>query len=56
MRHLAHETYSTFCDRANDRIQVFKSDGTFVKEKFIEKQTRFGVRYGFSADLRQKYL
>ncbi len=27
------------CDRANDRLQVFKPDGTFVKEMFYEKQT-----------------
>jgi DNA-binding beta-propeller fold protein YncE len=27
------------CDRANDRIQVFHKDGTFVKEFFIEKNT-----------------
>ena len=28
------------CDRPNDRIQVFKPDGTFVKEVFIAKNTR----------------
>src|SRR5215471_5524889 len=27
------------CDRVNDRIQVFKKDGTFVKEVFIAKKT-----------------
>jgi DNA-binding beta-propeller fold protein YncE len=27
------------CDRANDRIQVFRPDGTFVKEAFIAKNT-----------------
>ena len=27
------------CDRANDRIQVFRKDGTFVKEFFVEKNT-----------------
>jgi DNA-binding beta-propeller fold protein YncE len=27
------------CDRINDRIQVFKKDGTFVKEWFYEKST-----------------
>src|SRR5262249_7817432 len=27
------------CDRNNDRIQVFRKDGTFVKEFFIEKST-----------------
>ena len=27
------------CDRANDRIQVFKKDGSFVKEFQVEPQT-----------------
>jgi DNA-binding beta-propeller fold protein YncE len=27
------------CDRQNDRIQVFKKDGTFVKEMLVEKNT-----------------
>lgn len=27
------------CDRSNDRIQVFRKDGTFVKEFFIAKET-----------------
>ena len=27
------------CDRANDRLQVFKPDGTFVKGQFYEKKT-----------------
>jgi DNA-binding beta-propeller fold protein YncE len=28
------------CDRRNDRIQVFRKDGTFVKEAIIAKETR----------------
>ena len=28
------------CDRVNDRIQIFKTDGTFVKEVFLETNTR----------------
>ena len=28
------------CDRRNDRVQVFRKDGTFVKEAFIAKETR----------------
>ncbi|MBR1220520.1 hypothetical protein JQ557_21140 [Bradyrhizobium sp. U87765 SZCCT0131] len=28
------------CDRTNDRIQVFRKDGSFVKEMFVEKATR----------------
>ena len=27
------------CDRTNDRVQVFKKDGTFVREAFIAKDT-----------------
>ena len=27
------------CDRVNNRIQVFRKDGTFVKELFVEKAT-----------------
>jgi hypothetical protein len=47
------------CDRANDRIQVFKPDGTFVKEAFIEKQTLGSGSVWdmtFSVDPQQKYL
>ena len=47
------------CDRVNDRIQVFKPDGTFVKEVFIEKQTRgSGSAWdiAFSKDAAQKYI
>ncbi|MEW6644646.1 MAG: hypothetical protein AB1586_29370 [Pseudomonadota bacterium] len=28
------------CDRVNDRIQVFRKNGSFVKEMFVEKNTR----------------
>ena len=47
------------CDRTNDRIQVFKTDGTFVKETFIEKETlgdgaTFDV--ALSRDPQQKFL
>src|SRR5437867_3522956 len=47
------------CDRVNDRIQVFKPDGTFVKETFINKETRgSGSTWdiAFSRDTQQKYL
>ena len=27
------------CDRVNDRIQVFRKDGTFVREAFIDPKT-----------------
>ena len=47
------------CDRPNDRIQVFKQDGTYVKEAFIEKTTLGdGSTWdiAFSKDPQQKYL
>jgi DNA-binding beta-propeller fold protein YncE len=47
------------CDRSHNRIQVFKKDGTFVKEGFVEKQTRaLGSTFdvAFSHDPQQRYL
>jgi len=47
------------CDRVNDRIQVFKPDGTFVKEAFFNKDTLgSGSAWdvAFSRDAQQKYL
>src|SRR5260370_850529 len=47
------------CDRVNDRIQVFKPDGTFVKEVFVAKNTLGdGAVWdiAFSKDPQQKYL
>ena len=47
------------CDRQNDRIQVFRKDGTFVKEGFIAKQTKgdgSAWDVAFSRDPQQKYI
>jgi hypothetical protein len=47
------------CDRANDRIQVFKTDGTFVKEFQVEPQTlQNGSVWDLvlSEDRAQKYI
>lgn len=47
------------CDRVNDRIQVFKKDGTFVKEAFIDPKTyRSGSVWdmAFSRDPDQTYI
>jgi hypothetical protein len=47
------------CDRSNDRIQVFKKDGSFVKEIIVAPKT---LREGsvsdiaFSRDARQQFL
>jgi hypothetical protein len=47
------------CDRTNDRIQVFKKDGSFVKEGIIARHT-FGCGsswdIAFSPDPAQRYL
>jgi DNA-binding beta-propeller fold protein YncE len=47
------------CDRPNDRIQIFKPDGTFVKEIFIAKTTLGDGSVwdiAFSKDPQQKYI
>jgi DNA-binding beta-propeller fold protein YncE len=47
------------CDRPNDRLQVFKKDGTFVKEVWVAKRTLGdGSTWdiAFSKDPQQKYL
>jgi len=47
------------CDRVNDRIQVFRKNGTFVKEQRIAPQTRGDGSVwdiAFSRDAAQKYI
>lgn len=47
------------CDRLNDRLQVFKTDGTFVKEAFLAKNTKLSGSVwdvAFSRDPRQQFL
>lgn len=47
------------CDRVNDRIQVFRPDGTFVREAFFNKRTLGSGSVwdlAFSKDPQQKYL
>jgi len=47
------------CDRRNDRIQVFKKDGTFVKEASVSKSTLGeGAAWdlAFSPDPQQRFL
>jgi len=47
------------CDRTNDRLQVFRKDGTFVRERFVAKET-FGSGsvwdLAFSTDREQAYI
>ncbi len=48
------------CDRVNNRIQVFRPDGTFVKEAYIERKTSApeGTAFdiAFSPDKQQEFL
>jgi DNA-binding beta-propeller fold protein YncE len=47
------------CDRVNDRVQVFKPDGTFIKEMFYNKETLGSGSVwdiAFSKDPQQKYI
>jgi DNA-binding beta-propeller fold protein YncE len=56
---LSNEGLLYVCDRHNDRIQVFKKDGTFVKEAFIAKRTKGDGSVwdiAFSKDPQQKYI
>src|SRR5437016_8543598 len=56
---LSVDRFLYVCDRANDRIQVFKTDGTFVKEAFVNKRTLgSGSAWdiAFSKDAQQKYI
>ena len=47
-------------DRVNNRIQVFKLDGTFVKEVYIERKTSAGegtaFDVAFSPDKPQRFF
>jgi DNA-binding beta-propeller fold protein YncE len=56
---LANDGLVYVCDRPNNRIQVFKKDGTFVKEAFYAKNSQgdgavFDI--AFSKDPAQTYL
>jgi hypothetical protein len=47
------------CDRPNDRVQIFTTEGKFVKEVFVEKQTRSDGSVwdiALSKDPQQAYL
>ena len=56
---LSNDGLVYICDRANDRIQVFRKDGTFVKEFRIEPETlQNGSVWDLvlSEDAGQKYI
>ena len=55
---ISHDGLVYVCDRTNDRLQVFRKDGTFVREAVIAKDT-FGSGsvwdVGFSVDPQQRF-
>jgi DNA-binding beta-propeller fold protein YncE len=56
---LSRDGFVYVCDRVNDRIQVFRKDGSFVKEAFVAKKTRGDGSVwdiAFSKDAQQKYF
>jgi DNA-binding beta-propeller fold protein YncE len=56
---LSHDGLLYVCDRANDRVQVFKTDGTFVKEFRVEPNTMDNGSVWdlvLSEDPAQKYI
>jgi DNA-binding beta-propeller fold protein YncE len=56
---LSQDGFLYVCDRPNDRIQVFRPDGTFVKEKILYKDTLGDGSVwdiAFSKDPQQKYI
>ena len=56
---ISRDGFVYVCDRTNDRLQVFRKDGTFVQEAFIAKET-FGSGsvwdVGFSIGPEQTFL
>ena len=56
---LASDGLLYVCDRGNDRVQVFRKDGSFVKEKVLAPSTLGDGSVwdvAFSRDPQQKYL
>jgi len=56
---ISRDGFVYVADRPNNRIQVFRKDGTFVKETFISKRTLLqGAASGFalSSDPQQRFL
>jgi DNA-binding beta-propeller fold protein YncE len=56
---LSNDRLLYVCDRVNDRLQVFKPDGTFVKEAFFNKETLGSGSVwdiAFSKDSQQRFI
>src|SRR5207237_799757 len=57
--HISNDGLVYVCDRPNDRLQVFRKDGTFVKEGFFAKRTKgFGTTFdiALSREPQQTYM
>ena len=56
---ISRDGFVYVADRPNNRIQVFRKDGTYVKEAFVSKRTLLqGAASGFalSSDPQQRFL
>jgi len=56
---ISHDDLVYVCDRSNDRIQVFRKDGTFVKEGQVAPQSGASGSVhdiGFSVDKEQRFV
>jgi DNA-binding beta-propeller fold protein YncE len=56
---LSNEGLVYVCDRINNRVQVFRKDGTFVSEMFFEKETRLNGSVSelvFSPDAAHRFI
>jgi len=56
---VSNDGFVYVCDRTSNRLQIFKTDGAFVKEVFIARDSRAdGAVWdtAFSRDPQQKYL
>jgi len=57
---ISHDDLVYVADRSNNRLQIFKPDGTFVKELFVAREvatpTGTVVTLAFYSDRVQKFL
>jgi hypothetical protein len=56
---VSNDGFVYVCDRPNDRIQIFRTDGTFVREVFVARETLADGSVwdiDFSHDPEQRYL
>lgn len=56
---ISHDNLVYVCDRFNNRIQIFRKNGTFIKEFFVEPKTAGNGSVwdiAFSKDHEQRYI